>query len=66
MTSDDDRPTCPICKAPFRDIELAHVESQKSMAAMNSSQFKHRMVLFCGHKVEMTIDRSSVNIRVDS
>jgi hypothetical protein len=55
-----------VCQTPLRDIEYAHVESQKSMAVMNASQFEHRMVLFCGHKVEVTIDRTTAVFRPDS
>jgi len=61
--TEDSRPTCPTCQAPLRDIEVAMVASQRDLATMSASAFKHRMLLFCGHRVELTVENDSVVFR---
>jgi hypothetical protein len=64
MTSaGDSRPVCPTCQAPLRDIEVAMVSSQRDLAALSASAFRHRMLLFCGHRVELTVENDTVVFR---
>ena len=58
------RPSCPACQAPFRDIEVAHIDGQRTIAATSGVPFTHRLVLFCGHKVEVTVAGESLNMQV--
>jgi hypothetical protein len=36
------------------------VTSQSDLAAFSASTFRHRMLLFCGHRVELTVESGSV------
>ena len=57
---------CPACQEPLRDIEFAHLDSQKSLAESSGTQFTHKIVLFCGHRVEVTVDGEALNIQLAS
>jgi hypothetical protein len=63
IPSQEERPTCPVCQAPVRDIEVAHIESQRAQIVMNLERWSHRMVLFCGHRVELIIERDEITLR---
>jgi hypothetical protein len=62
MLGHDDRPACPVCTEPLRDIEFIHLGSQQSLAAA-SGPFRQRLALFCGHRVEVLIDRFSLTLQ---
>ena len=49
------RPTCPVCQSPVRDIEYAMVQSQRDLSRDTSTETRRLMVLFCGHRVELVV-----------
>jgi hypothetical protein len=55
---------CPACQAPFRDIEVAHIDGQRQLSASSDIPFTHRLALFCGHKVEVTVRKDTVDMKV--
>ena len=55
------KPTCPECETPVRDIEAVHIDAQRALGS--SGQFTHQLVLFCGHKVEVTVEQGFVSLR---
>ena len=61
MIGRDDRPACPLCTAPLRDIEFIYLGSQQSLAV--SGPLKQRLSLFCGHRIQVTIEQFSLTLQ---